>query len=43
MPADPEVGLAYRQEYYAGEAEDKGEIVSLDEQAEVPFGHSPAP
>ncbi|MEK6326178.1 MAG: hypothetical protein AABM66_01475 [Actinomycetota bacterium] len=39
MPADPEVGLAYRQEYYAGEAEDEAEIVSLDEQAEVPFGH----
>ena len=41
MPAEPEAGLAYRQEYYAGEAEDKGEIVSLDEQAEVPFGHFP--
>jgi len=39
MPADPEVGLAYRQEYYAGEAEDEGEIFSLDEQAGVPFGH----
>ena len=39
MPAEPEAGLAYRQEYYAGEAEDEGEIVSLDEQAEVPFGH----
>ena len=39
LPADPEVGLTYRQEYYAGEAEDQGEIVSLDEQAEVPAGH----
>jgi hypothetical protein len=39
MPAVPEVGTTYRQEYYAGEAEDQGEIVSLDEQAEVPFGH----
>ncbi len=39
MPAEPEVGLTYRQEYYAGEAEDEGAIVSLDEQAEVPFGH----
>jgi hypothetical protein len=39
MPAEPEVGMTYRQEYYAGEAEDQGEIVSLDEQAEVPFGH----
>jgi hypothetical protein len=39
MPAEPEPGLTYRQEYYAGEAEDGGEIVSVDEQAEVPFGH----
>jgi hypothetical protein len=38
MPAEPEVGMAYRQEYYAGEAEDEGEILSLDEPAEVPFG-----
>ncbi|MGH2673020.1 MAG: hypothetical protein ACRDHC_08590, partial [Actinomycetota bacterium] len=39
MPADPQVGLTYRQEYYAGEAEDAGEVMSLDEQAQVPFGH----
>jgi hypothetical protein len=39
MPAEPEVGMTYRQEYYAGEAEDRGEIASLDAQAEVPFGH----
>jgi hypothetical protein len=39
MPADPEPGMSYRQEYYAGEAEDKARIVSLGEQAEVPFGH----
>ena len=39
MPADPQVGLEYRQESYAGEAEDRGEISSLDEQAQVPFGH----
>jgi hypothetical protein len=39
MPADPQVGLAYRQEYYAGEAEDAAEVMSLDEQAQVPFGH----
>ena len=25
LPADPEVGMAYRQEYYEGEAEDRGE------------------
>jgi hypothetical protein len=39
LPAQPEPGLAYRQEFYAGEAEDRGEIVTLDAQAEVPFGH----
>jgi hypothetical protein len=39
MPADPQVGLTYRQEYLAGEAEDAAEILSLDEQAQVPFGH----
>ncbi|MEK6277998.1 MAG: hypothetical protein AABM29_08300 [Actinomycetota bacterium] len=39
LPADPKPGMTYRQEYYAGEAEDKGEVVSVDEQAEPPFGH----
>jgi hypothetical protein len=39
MPARPVPGLAYRQEYYKGEAEDKASIVSLREQAEVPAGH----
>ena len=36
MPAHPQAGLTYRQEYYAGKAEDKAEIFSLGEQAEVP-------
>ena len=39
MPAKPRAGLGYRQEYYAGHAEDKAAVVSLGEQAEVPFGH----
>lgn len=39
MPAEPEPGMAYRQEYYEGEAEDRAEIVSLDSQVEVPAGH----
>jgi hypothetical protein len=39
MPADPQVGLSYRQEFYAGEAEDAATILSLTEQAEVPYGH----
>jgi hypothetical protein len=38
LPGSPEVGLGYRQEYYAGEAEDAGEILSLDERVKVPFG-----
>jgi hypothetical protein len=39
MPARPRPGLRYRQEYYAGKAEDRAEVVSLREQAEVPHGH----
>ncbi len=39
MPGKPEVGLAYRQEYYEGEAEDNGEILSVAEMADVPAGH----
>jgi hypothetical protein len=38
IPPDPQVGMTYRQEHYAGEAEDRGEILSLDEQVDVPFG-----
>ena len=38
MPAHPEVGLAYTQEHYAGEAEDKGKIVATGESVTVPFG-----
>jgi hypothetical protein len=38
MPGSPEPGMSYRQEYYEGEAEDGGEVLSLSEQAEVPFG-----
>ena len=38
MPADPHDGMAYRQEYYEGEAEDRAEVLSTDEQVEVPFG-----
>ena len=39
LPANPEPGMSYRQEYYAGEAEDEGKIIALDQQAEVPAGH----
>jgi hypothetical protein len=39
VPANPVAGLKYRQEYYAGEAEDNGEVLSVVEQVEVPAGH----
>jgi hypothetical protein len=38
MPADPTVGLAYTQEHYAGQAEDKGKIVALGQHVSVPYG-----
>jgi hypothetical protein len=38
LPGEPEVGMRYRQEYYRGEAEDAGEILSLDEWVQVPAG-----
>ncbi|MGA9746378.1 MAG: hypothetical protein WBQ50_02875, partial [Nocardioides sp.] len=38
LPGAPEDGMAYRQEYYEGEAEDNGEVLSVDEMAEVPAG-----
>jgi len=40
MPTNPEPGMSYRQEYYKGEAEDKGAVITVgEEQVEVPFGH----
>ena len=38
LPADPQVGMTYRQEYYAGQAEDAAEVTALDSHAVVPFG-----
>jgi len=38
LPAAPEVGMAYRQEFYAGHAEDSAEILSLNEHADVAAG-----
>ena len=38
VPADPRPGMEYRQEYYKGEAEDGGRVLSTDELAEVPLG-----
>jgi hypothetical protein len=39
LPGDPQDDMAYRQEYSKGTAEDTGEVLGVDEQAEVPFGH----
>jgi hypothetical protein len=36
MPADPQIGVTYRQEYYAGEAEDLAQAVARGERAETP-------
>jgi hypothetical protein len=38
MPAQPRVGMRYRQEYYKGHAEDRARIMGLRERAEVPAG-----
>ena len=41
VPARPRAGLRYRQEHYAGHAEDRAEVMSRREQVEVPFGFFP--
>jgi hypothetical protein len=38
MPAKPRPGTTYRQEYYEGEAEDVGKVLSVDAKVTVPFG-----
>ena len=37
MPAHPKVGMAYRQEFLKGHAEDRAKIVSLRERVKVPL------
>jgi hypothetical protein len=37
MPAHPRVGMRYRQEHYAGHAEDRAKVVSLRERVKVPL------
>jgi hypothetical protein len=41
MPASPEVGMTYRQEYYEDEAEDEAKVLSLDEMAQPPAAFYP--
>jgi hypothetical protein len=38
MPANPKPGIAYRQEYYEGEAEDRATVLALGEEVTVPAG-----
>lgn len=38
MPANPILGIPYRQEYYYEEAEDWGKVVELDVTVETPYG-----
>lgn len=38
MLVDPQPGQRYRQEYYAGEAEDRAEVVSINHTVTVPYG-----
>jgi hypothetical protein len=38
MPAEPVVDLTYRQEFYAGEAEDQATVVELGATVETPAG-----
>ena len=38
VPAEPSVGMTYRQEYYEGEAEDAAQVLSLEEKVEVSQG-----
>jgi len=39
IPAAPADDMRYRQEYYRGQAEDNGEVLSVGEQIDVPAGH----
>jgi len=38
IPTRPRVGLTYRQEYYAGKAEDRARVIAVHGRARVPFG-----
>jgi hypothetical protein len=38
LPAKPRPGMAYRQEYLKGQAEDAAKVLSLSQRVRVPFG-----
>ena len=37
VPADPKQGMRYREEYYAGHAEDAAEVLNVGSQVQVPY------
>jgi hypothetical protein len=39
VPAHPEPGMTYREEYYKGHAEDGAEVLSVHGHAKVPYGN----
>lgn len=38
MPANPQVGMAYREEYYFNHAEDRAEVIATGQTVVIPFG-----
>ena len=38
MPANPQVGMAYREEYFFNHAEDRAEITGTGLTVTIPFG-----
>jgi hypothetical protein len=38
VPADPKQGMRYREEYYAGHAEDAASVLNVGSQVQVPYG-----
>lgn len=38
MPANPDIGKKYRQEYYFNKAEDEAEVVEVDITVDIPLG-----
>src|SRR5512133_420946 len=38
VPAHPKQGMTYREEYYAGHAEDGAKVLKVGSQVQVPFG-----
>jgi hypothetical protein len=38
VPASPKQGMTYREEYYAGHAEDGAKVLGVNSQVQVPFG-----